>query len=247
MAHFLFLSFEKHKKTLTNFSIKVTSLLFFLFVLILFLLTAISPFFVSQKTKEKRNLTRKLFHVSMFFSVSVGVLFNKEQLRSILMYMFLFSLLVEFLRQKTGFLSSYMCKFEGDVDKKQIVSYTSFVFGCSFPIWALNLKTTENIFLLSGIIPVCVGDVFSSIVGIRYGRNRIKKKSIEGFISFFVSTFVCCIVFCWKEKTVEKIIVFSIVSIFSAVCELLSTQNDNLNVPCVFYLSLLIGLAFVNN
>ncbi|ADO45975.1 phosphatidate cytidylyltransferase [Hydrogenobacter thermophilus TK-6] len=76
-----------------------------------------------------------------------------------------------------------------------------------------------------GVILLAVGDAFASLVGYHLGRTKLFDKSLEGFLAFFLSSFlVLYFILGWGRAI--------ILSLFGALIELLPLKvDDNLTLP----------------
>lgn len=84
----------------------------------------------------------------------------------------------------------------------------------------------------SVIIPM--SDAFAAIIGTKYGRTIIKRKSLEGTLAFILSNLILLgvmSILTGENGIWWKLIVSTIVT---AVVELLSQQVDNLLLPLLF-------------
>ena len=132
--------------------------------------------------------------------------------------------------------------------------------GVSLPLWISNDLTQANSgLLLSGVLSIGVGDSFASIIGSKWGKNKLipyTEKTVEGLIG---SKWGKIKLIPYTEKTLEGLIasVLSqviflkllqmgkfvtirpglIISIFvTSVLETITTQVDNLALPLVMYI-----------
>jgi len=80
---------------------------------------------------------------------------------------------------------------------------------------------------LAGIATLAVGDAFSTMVGVRYGKRKFMGRSLEGSLAFVLSNFLALAPF----YGLSKALVFSFVG---ALAEMLSKKvDDNLTIPLV--------------
>ncbi|MFN3946590.1 MAG: diacylglycerol/polyprenol kinase family protein [Aquificaceae bacterium] len=78
---------------------------------------------------------------------------------------------------------------------------------------------------LVGVVVLAVGDAFAGLVGVRYGKRKIGKKSLEGSLAFFLSTFLVLLPFVGMGKAFW-------VSFVCALVEVLPFKmDDNFTIP----------------
>jgi dolichol kinase len=82
-------------------------------------------------------------------------------------------------------------------------------------------------YFLAGFIPLVVGDSISALIGKEFGRRRIfyqKRKTVEGSLAFFLSTFIAFLFF-------FDLRVSLVLSIFSTIVESFVHKLENLFLP----------------
>jgi len=94
-----------------------------------------------------------------------------------------------------------------------------------------DLKETNQLVLLSGVLSIWIGDSAASIVGSKFGRIRFPgtSKTLEGTLASILAQiiFVCF---------VTNLNFFVVLSIsFVAFVEALTTQVDNVVLPIILY------------
>ncbi len=96
-------------------------------------------------------------------------------------------------------------------------------------IWA-NLGVFLSFLLfgkcaIPGIVALAVGDAFSTLIGIRYGKRKFINRSLEGSLGFVVPTFLTLLPFYGFYKA----ILFALVGAFT---EIISKKvDDNFSIP----------------
>ena len=87
------------------------------------------------------------------------------------------------------------------------------------------------------IITLSVGDALSALIGKKFGKHKIfwsKKKSIEGSVAFFVSTFIAIYVFLYLFPSYiifSPLILSLSAAFFGALIETEPTLTDNFSIP----------------
>jgi len=104
-----------------------------------------------------------------------------------------------------------------------------------------DLKETNQLVLLSGVLSIWIGDSAASIVGSKFGRIRFPgtSKKLEGTLASILAQiiFVCFV------TNLNFFVVLSI--LFVAFVEALTTQVDNVILPIILY-SLLTLVLWLN-
>ena len=94
-----------------------------------------------------------------------------------------------------------------------------------------DLKETNQLILLSGVLSIGIGDSAASIVGSKFGRIRFPgtSKTLEGTLASILAQiiFVCFV------TNLNFFVVLSI--LFVAFVEALTTQVDNVVLPIILY------------
>jgi dolichol kinase len=94
-----------------------------------------------------------------------------------------------------------------------------------------DLKETNQLILLSGVLSIGIGDSAASIVGSKFGRIRFPgtSKTLEGTLVSILAQ----IIFVCFFKNLNFFVVLSIS--FVAFVEALTTQVDNVVLPIILY------------
>ena len=118
-------------------------------------------------------------------------------------------------------VSHLLHHFERDHDKIDFPFSGAFWYnlGIIAPVMMLPLKTACAI-----IVVLSIGDAVSTIIGRNYGRHRIGKKSVEGFLAFAVLAGIAASFVVGPEKA----FVFSIAG---GLIEFNEWFDDNFSIP----------------
>ena len=92
-------------------------------------------------------------------------------------------------------------------------------------------------FAIFGILALGIGDAFSTIIGKKWGRNKLiynKEKSFEGSMAFFFTTFVAALLLLnfFPQLAILNLTVMAfMIALSGAFIETIPTVNDNLSIP----------------
>ena len=169
------------------------------------------------------EVKRKLFHLISVPLWLIPVLFLPKELAIILMLLVLLinlAILLKVGEARLRWLYSLVYSLERDKNfNKPAVQ----------ALW-LNVGVLLSFLLFGkcavpGIIVLAVGDTFSTLVGMKYGKRKILGRSLEGSSAFILSSFLVLIPFYGYTHA----LVFSLVG---SLAELLSKKvDDNLSIP----------------
>lgn len=119
--------------------------------------------------------------------------------------------------------------------------------GCSAPLWLSSSLTEQSRLLLaSGVITVGIGDSFASLGGFYFGAHKWpnSKKSYEGTLCSFLSQFIALVLlhisFRMPSLIISDLLKFGLVSFVSSLAETFTSHVDNLILPLVQYLLVLL-------
>ena len=175
----------------------------------------------------KREILRKLFHLSTCIFALMLLYFGKNICIPIFLSIAIIFFTLDFLRLKNRRIQKLYNIFFGIVTKNyeenQITS-ASYVF--------LSLIIVTIIFEVqiasSALLIMSLSDPIASLIGRAYGEFHIFGKSLEGSIAFFIVSLVILYSFNFPSDTVLY------VSVLSTLVELFSDRfhvDDNLSVP----------------
>jgi dolichol kinase len=143
----------------------------------------------------------------------------------------------------------------GDEKDTGIIALTPMYLlaGCALPLWihpapcdVTNSATFSLLPLLSGLLTIGIGDTAASIVGSRFGTHHWhgSKKTIEGTIACVVSQLltICFLIFLdvLKLPTTKDHVKTVVAIIMTSILEAKTDQVDNLALPFVMYLVLIV-------
>jgi dolichol kinase len=129
------------------------------------------------------QFTGKFIASAVFFLIAIAFLFYSE-----------------FVRKEKGFfgpvknLEQRLRGFAFRLDRKEGIPFLGafwfyFALGLAFLIFPLEVATASGLIL-------SVGDSLSTLVGLKYGKHKIiGRKSLEGSVVFFISSFLVTAIF----------------------------------------------------
>src|SRR3989304_6101485 len=171
---------------------------------------------------------RRLFHLITGISL-VLILAYSDRTKGILLILSLFivTIIIETIRLYLPgvnrlFFHYFHSLLRGE-EKKKLTGTPYFLMGVLLSILLFDADIS-----LFSITILTVGDPAASTIGKRWGRHRIKEKSLEGSMAFFISTIAVGLILqrLWPGLPATVLIAGAVTG---TLTELLSTKvNDNL-------------------
>ncbi|MDY0362910.1 MAG: hypothetical protein RBR08_15790 [Desulforegulaceae bacterium] len=146
---------------------------------------------------EKEEILRKLLHL-FALSMPVGIYYlpvyfslSKWFPAVFLGIIFILSLTIEILRFKSAFIQKLFLKFFGSMmRKKEEFSITGSTYIiCSGFLCSLIFVNRPEIAFIS-LFSFILADAAAALVGIEFGKIKIRNKSLEGSLACFFTAFV---------------------------------------------------------
>lgn len=134
----------------------------------------------------KNEVKRKLFHQSSL-TIPLGYFILQKETMLILTGIFTFLFLAtDILRFRISFIQNLIYKICGAIireeESSRLFGSTYVVIGAFFTI----LLFEKNI-AITALFYLTISDSLAALIGSKYGRIRINKKSLIGFLSFMIS------------------------------------------------------------
>lgn len=209
-------------------------------------------------------ISRKFFHFAIVACYAPGVIFDDEFLSILSSFVLWLFCLIECVRlSKFTNFSLYIDRSLFPFLKPGcstwfiIPNHFLLLIATSLPLWTVNFVyfgTFSNVsfasrivYLFSTLVSVGIGDSVASIIGLKYGKNKVLqgKKSYEGLFASFISQFllygIIFRVFSGNIWFSYYDFVFLVCSGVTASIEAITMQEDNLIVP-ILSISLMIAL-----
>ena len=183
-----------------------------------------------------QEILRKFIHIfSSVIPLSILYYGSNIILPYLIIIAFIF-IVFDYSRLQFSIINKYYTKYFGIFTRPSEERRLSGASWLLFSACITVLIFEENIAIIS-LLVLSIADAFAAIIGIKYGKTKLFKKSLEGTISYFLAA--SCIIILFAD---DNFIVNLSASIISSACELLSVSylNDNLLIPLVtgFILSL---------
>nr|CAG4651243.1 EOG090X0BFL [Simocephalus serrulatus] len=205
----------------------------------------------------KLTVLRKYFHGVVIAVYLPGIFLDFELLfvASVIVlaaFILLESIRVYNLEYVGDILNNSMTGFLDEKDQGiLILTHIYLLVGCSLPIWIFPLKAAADakdyLLLCSGVVSLGIGDTAASIGGTWWGKTKYpgSSKSVEGTLcSISAEIFFFFALFYSGALGASSLAVpwsnFIISAVVSSLVEAYTTQVDNLVLPLVMYILLII-------
>jgi dolichol kinase len=180
-----------------------------------------------RESKLRREILRKLFHLYQVPAI-VGYIviryYLSERIATFALAVILMIILeYEFLRLEWKVKIPDPFGILRHKEKKSASAMLYFIIAIIIVFSVFDFKIA-----LVAVLLTSFGDLASSIIGIKYGKIKLKSgKSLEGFAAGFITNLVVAGVFLWEYP----LIVFGMALVASVVELLTYKLDDNLTVP----------------
>jgi dolichol kinase len=178
---------------------------------------------------KKAELKRKVLHIAAFLIPIICL--KLERNAAILFWLLLLSVavIVEVLRRTSRGFSKIFNRIFGPLlrsgeESRKLTGATYLFLGgfLSFLIFPKGVAILSTSYL-------AVGDGFATIVGLRWGRHPILRKTLEGTLAFIVLSTIASLIVHWMPFWIRIVGV-----LVAATVELVSIPiSDNLNIPLI--------------
>ena len=188
-----------------------------------------------------QEVYRKLLHISTCITIVIFTYsFGKHAIIPWIIAIAILFPIIDYSRKYFSFLNHISNIFFRVITRPyeyRGLSGASWVLlGAGMTLYFFNENSAIIAILILGF-----SDSASALIGIKYGNTHLLNKSLEGSLSFLITTYV--ILFLFSEIS---FILLMIATITSTVIELLSTPkfNDNILIPFTIALILALGDIF---
>ena len=212
--------------------------------------------FSQGNTTIPKTIVRKMFH-GLAFMIFIPLYKDIEFFTMVTVIMFDIFTRLEMIRINkispfSKLLTSFLEPFREEQDSgPMILTHIYLLFGLSLPLWlTVGEKDFDKKFLndpfyflsvYCGVMSLCVGDTFASLVGTIYGKRKWpnRKKSYIGTVACFVSMFLFCVLllitfhFTLNMYIILRLLFFTL---YVSLLESVSCQVDNLILPFYSFL-----------
>ncbi len=188
---------------------------------------------------------RRVFHAATGLTLAFFFFWMGKEKGTVLVGSLLaFTVFVEILRLQFAGLNRVLVGLVGPMLKEAEVRHPTGV-GYLLGGVLICLLLFQREVTLASVVILSVGDPAAALIGQRWGRTRIGKKSLEGTIGFFVSAMMAGI-FLQGFWPGLSLVTFSMGALAGAVVELLPLSvDDNLLLPLTAGLAMEISIRFL--
>ena len=181
--------------------------------------------------KRTKELLRKSIHVS---SISIPLFYryvmnyDKQNSLLILLSLAVVSISVEYFRlENRSFRKLFYAAFGIMLRKHELRNFSGASFLLTASIFCIAFFPKDIAFLSMSFLSI--GDTFAALIGISFGKRKFTfvKKSLEGAIACFVSTFIFALFY------INPVIAF-FGALGATVAELINLPvDDNVRIPVI--------------
>ena len=200
-------------------------------------------------TKIPSFIFRKLLHIVAFTCVSLTIITSESwpaaSLTCVIFAAILYPLL-SIIEKKAWYPDLFVEKTKGEVRRSLLMLFIMVAVLITI-CWGIF---GEPVLCASSILMWGIGDAFAALIGIPYGRHKIKagrnkgKKSWEGSLAMFAFSFVCgllMLLFVHNSGLTQALLSAAAGAFLGTLTELFShSEYDTITVPAVIAAVLLI-------
>ncbi len=189
----------------------------------------------------RRGFSRSLFHLATGLTLALGISqMGRETGLVALGVLFTVTLLTEILRLSlppvNGIFTALFGPMLKEAEFRRPTGVGYYLGGALATLYLFDLEPA-----LAGLVILAVGDPAAAIIGKRWGRVRIGRKSLEGTLAFIACALTAGLLFrgFWPEISVVP---FAAGVLAAALVELLPLKiDDNLILPPVAALAITVA------
>jgi dolichol kinase len=180
-----------------------------------------------MKKRFEKEILRKLFHLyqlpAIFGFVALRFYFSEKVATFVAVILLMIVLEAEFLRLNLRVPFSDPFGIMRRHEKNNLTNVHYFILALIATFAVFDIKIAVTALLLTTF-----GDLASSLVGIKYGKNRLwNGKSWQGFFAGLVTNLLVAAVFLWQYP-----MIFIAMAFTASLVELVTYKlDDNLTVP----------------
>ena len=175
------------------------------------------------------EIYRKLIHLASSAIPFFYFYYSKNLVLAVLIPLTIIFLIIDFLRIKNKNVKRfYNICFKSITRSKEETSFT----GASYVLIAsvFSILIFDKKIAIISLLIMTISDTMAAIIGRRYGKVKINKKTLEGSIAFFLFSLIIVSFF----DGIILVVAF-IAILLTTLAELfLNDINDNLTIPTVF-------------
>ena len=189
-----------------------------------------------NKLIYKNEVYRKLIHLSSLFFPWLLWMIGKKMFLSSMAPILCFFILLDYIKHSFPKIRDLYYFFFNDVTRENehnTVTGATWVF---IGIISTVVLFNQQIAIIS-LMVLSISDSMASLIGIKYGKTKLLKKTLEGSFAFYLSTFLILSIF-----TKLSITYTIISSMIITVAELIDINiNDNIRIPIATAILLYLG------
>lgn len=192
---------------------------------------------------------RKLLHIAAFSGITIMILISESwmaaALTSVLLALIIYPILM-LCEKEPWFDRFFVQKSKGEIKKSMVLLFVMFTLVIAVA-WGLLGKPE---FAASAILMWGVGDAAAALIGIPFGKHKIRfrftdgKKSWEGSAAMMIAAMLCgfCVLFLGFDQPLISAIALSMAgALFGTVAEMFTpSEYDTISVPVVILIVLLV-------
>ena len=184
----------------------------------------------------KNEVYRKLIHLSSLFFPWLLWMIGKKMFLSFMAPILCFFILLDYIKHSFPKIRDLYYYFFNDVTRENehdTVTGATWVF---IGIISTVVLFNQQIAIIS-LMVLSISDSMASLIGIKYGKTKLLKKTLEGSFAFYLSTFLILSIF--TKISVTYAIISSMII---TVAELIDINvNDNIRIPLTTAILLYLG------
>ncbi len=167
---------------------------------------------------------RRAFHFSGIIVPVVYLTAGKQWALGLALLFLALAVLVEVLRLKGYFRSAFVNRHLKEKERYTLSGTTYYLSSCVLAVLIFDKQVAA-----AAIFVLAIADPLASIIGSRWGRNRLLGKSVEGTAVFFTATLIILICFGFRVPAA------AVAALAASAAELFSSRwfDDNFTIPLV--------------
>lgn len=166
-----------------------------------------------MRERFRKEVVRKLFHLTGVTIPLFYVLLSKDFAIFYTATLLLASIFLEFIRIRAHILfpmNKILDMISRQFETTAIASYVYFCMAALIIVFFLSESAA-----IVGLMVALFGDAFSAIIGVRFGKHKIKDKTVEGEIAGIITVFI--IAYLLTKNIIISIILGFVFMIFDLV------------------------------
>jgi len=176
---------------------------------------------------RSHEIVRKAIHLSSsLLPLAYWFLFERDQILHMVIFLSLGFLTAELLRLKSSSVEKLFMRVFGPAlrkhEKEKLTGATYVFVGSVVAIFLFPKQIA-----VAALLILSISDTLAALVGIPFGKHKFLKKSLEGSLTFFISTTVILSIF-FPEAMIINLIIAGAVTLAEAYP---MNLDDNFVIP----------------